>query len=56
MRTARFLIATGHEIAFVHTCSSHVCCILLRMPRTPQLGLAVNMGGDDRTSAAKLGT
>eukprot|EP00438_Fugacium_kawagutii_P036344 Skav232457 [mRNA] locus=scaffold75:61559:69022:- [translate_table: standard] len=26
-----------------------------RMPRTPQLGLTVNMGGDDRTSAAKLG-
>jgi len=25
-----------------------------QMPRTPQLGLAVNMGGDDRTSAAML--
>ena len=30
-------------------------CTLPRMPRTPQLGLAVNMGGDDRTSAARLG-
>ena len=40
---------------FVLSYSILFSCTSPRMPRTPQLGLAVNMGGDDRTSAARLG-